>query len=92
MAAKEAAARDPELGPEHLLVGLLRDAQEPLESTPTPMIGGCGACSACAIAVPTRSGCWWRREGSRSMACSRPRSTSSIGTGEAARLVVASIG
>jgi hypothetical protein len=26
------------------------------------------------------------------MACSRPRSTSSIGTGEAARLVVASIG
>ena len=32
MAAKEAAARDQELGPEHLLVGLLRDAQEPLET------------------------------------------------------------
>jgi hypothetical protein len=33
LAAEEAAARDQELGPEHLLVGLLRDAQEPLETT-----------------------------------------------------------
>jgi Clp amino terminal domain, pathogenicity island component len=33
LAAEEAAARDHELGPEHLLVGLLRDAQEPLETT-----------------------------------------------------------
>jgi hypothetical protein len=32
LAAEEAAARDQELGPEHLLVGLLRDAQEPLET------------------------------------------------------------
>jgi ATP-dependent Clp protease ATP-binding subunit ClpA len=33
LAAEEAAARDQELGSEHLLVGLLRDAQEPLETT-----------------------------------------------------------
>jgi ATP-dependent Clp protease ATP-binding subunit ClpA len=32
LAAEEAAARDQQLGPEHLLVGLLRDAQEPLEA------------------------------------------------------------
>jgi hypothetical protein len=32
LAAEEAATRNQELGPEHLLVGLLRDAQEPLES------------------------------------------------------------
>jgi hypothetical protein len=31
--AEEAAARDQQLGPEHTLVGLLRDAQEPLETT-----------------------------------------------------------
>jgi Clp amino terminal domain, pathogenicity island component len=35
LAAEEAAARDQELGPEHLLVGLLRDAQEPLETEVT---------------------------------------------------------
>ena len=33
LAAEEAAARNRELGPEHLLVGLLRDAREPLEAT-----------------------------------------------------------
>jgi hypothetical protein len=33
LAADEAAARDTRIGPEHMLVGLLRDAQEPLEST-----------------------------------------------------------
>jgi hypothetical protein len=33
LAAEEAAARDQELGLEHLLVGLLRDAQEPLETS-----------------------------------------------------------
>ena len=33
LAAEEAAARDQQLGPEHLLVGLLRDAQQPLETT-----------------------------------------------------------
>ena len=33
LAAEEAGARDQEIGPEHLLVGLLRDAQEPLETT-----------------------------------------------------------
>jgi ATP-dependent Clp protease ATP-binding subunit ClpA len=32
LAAEEATARGQELGPEHLLVGLLRDAQEPLET------------------------------------------------------------
>jgi hypothetical protein len=32
VAAEEAATRDQQLGPEHLLVGLLRDAQEPLEA------------------------------------------------------------
>jgi len=32
LAAEEAAIRDHQLGPEHLLVGLLRDAQEPLET------------------------------------------------------------
>jgi hypothetical protein len=35
LAAEEAAARDQELGPEHLLVGLLRDAQEPLDTALT---------------------------------------------------------
>jgi ATP-dependent Clp protease ATP-binding subunit ClpA len=33
LAAEEADARDRQLGPEHLLVGLLRDAQQPLETT-----------------------------------------------------------
>jgi Clp amino terminal domain, pathogenicity island component len=32
LAAEEAAARDQEVGPEHLLAGLLRDAQGPLET------------------------------------------------------------
>jgi ATP-dependent Clp protease ATP-binding subunit ClpA len=31
-AAEEAAARDQELGPQHLLLGLLRDAQDPLST------------------------------------------------------------
>jgi hypothetical protein len=36
LAAEEAAARGQELGPEHLLVGLLRDAQQPLETALSP--------------------------------------------------------
>jgi hypothetical protein len=35
LAAEEAAARDQELGPEHRLVGLLREAQEPLDTALT---------------------------------------------------------
>jgi hypothetical protein len=33
---EEATARDQDLGPEHLLLGLLRDAQEPLEAGLNP--------------------------------------------------------
>jgi ATP-dependent Clp protease ATP-binding subunit ClpA len=34
VAAREAIARDQEVGPEHLLLGLLRDAEDPVESEP----------------------------------------------------------
>jgi hypothetical protein len=36
LAADEAAARDQDLGPEHLLLGLLRDAQDPLGTSLYP--------------------------------------------------------
>jgi hypothetical protein len=36
IAAHEAIARDQQLGPEHLLLGLLRDAEDPVETEPYP--------------------------------------------------------
>jgi hypothetical protein len=36
IAAHEAIARDQEVGPEHLLLGLLGDAQDPIETEPYP--------------------------------------------------------
>jgi ATP-dependent Clp protease ATP-binding subunit ClpA len=37
VAAHEAIARDQDVGPEHLLLGLLRDAQDPVETEPYPV-------------------------------------------------------
>ena len=39
-AAHEAIARDQEVGPEHLLLGLLRDAEDPVEIEPYPQERG----------------------------------------------------
>jgi hypothetical protein len=36
VAAHEAIARDQPVGPEHLLLGLLRDAEDPVETEPYP--------------------------------------------------------
>ena len=57
IAAHEAIARDQEVGPEHLLVGLLRDAEDQWEPICPPRGGDSASCWACLTRVPTRSSC-----------------------------------
>jgi hypothetical protein len=60
IAALETIARDQEVGPEHLLLGLLRDAEDPVETDLRPRTDVNALCSACATTARTRSGCWSR--------------------------------
>lgn len=50
------------LGPEHLLLGLLRDARTRSAPACIRRTDDCAACWACPTMAPTRSSCWSRRE------------------------------
>jgi hypothetical protein len=86
LAAEEAAARDQELGPEHLLVGLLRDAQESLETTVDVQDQRLRGLLSLPNHGPHPIRRLVERAGSPWRACSQPRSTNSTGPGEADHL------
>ena len=60
IAAHEAITRDQEVGPEHLLLGLLRMPKTPWRPTWHLRTDANASCSAWLTMAPARSGCWSR--------------------------------
>jgi hypothetical protein len=59
-ACEEAVARDAEVGPLHLLLGLLRDAERPVAEGLAPLSSACAPCSASPTRARARSVSWSR--------------------------------
>lgn len=83
IAAHEAIARDQEVSPEHLLLGLLRDAEDPVGTDLTAQQRRQRALLGLPDHGPSRSNCWSKRTDSRSTRSARPCLASSTRTGEA---------
>jgi Clp amino terminal domain, pathogenicity island component len=62
-AAREAATRDQEVGPLHLLLGCCGTPRTRSRPACIPRSGDSGACSASPTTAPARSGCWSRARG-----------------------------